>query len=53
MPAAGATFLDFFAAATNSTKETNKARRYVPLISLSFFDVYGAFPLDLGLLGWY
>jgi hypothetical protein len=30
----------FLAVANNSTKETKEGRRYVPLISLSYLDVY-------------
>ncbi len=36
-------FFAFFAAATNSTYETNKAGKHMPLISLSFLDVCGAY----------
>jgi hypothetical protein len=48
VPATSATFLAlfyfFFAPAMNSNNETNKGRRYVPLISLSFLDGYGSNP---------
>jgi hypothetical protein len=41
-----ASFKGMFAMATNSYKQTNKAAQYVPLISISFLDVYG---FNLGL----
>ncbi len=41
VPTTSATFFACFAAATNSTNETNKAGGNVPLMSLSILDVYG------------
>ncbi len=41
MPATSAPFSKgIFAVATNSTSQTNKARQYMPLISLYVLDVY-------------